>query len=69
MMKYQETIMAEVKELEIQQGLNAPLCVDIHCYICKRLVAMSNAEELYGEWYCNSCFVFPDWAGEWKIEL
>ena len=65
MIKYRKSIMIEVEELERQQELNASLCVDICCYICKRLVAMSNAEELYGKWYCNNCFVFPDWAAEW----
>jgi len=64
MIKHRESIMIEVEELEKQQELDAPLCFEVYCCSCNRTVMMSNAEELYGEWYCNSCFVFPEWAIE-----
>lgn len=32
-----------------------PLYVDVHCYQCRRLVALSNTTEHDGRKYCGQC--------------
>ena len=34
---------------------DAPLYIDVYCYSCKRLVAMSNTIEIDGRRYCYGC--------------
>ena len=35
---------------------NACLLVDVYCYGCKKLCAMSNTKELDGRRYCSVCY-------------
>jgi formylmethanofuran dehydrogenase subunit E len=32
-----------------------PLYIDVNCYDCKRLCALSNTREMEGRHYCGSC--------------
>jgi hypothetical protein len=32
---------------------DAPLYLDVHCYVCERLMALSNANQYDGRYYCN----------------
>ena len=34
---------------------DACLWVDIYCYICKKLMALSNAIQFDGRYYCHNC--------------
>jgi len=35
--------------------LDAVLHIDVYCYHCKKLCAMSNVTEIDGRYYCNNC--------------
>jgi hypothetical protein len=35
--------------------LDAPLHVDVYCYHCKKLCAMSNTTQIDGRYYCDNC--------------
>ncbi len=35
--------------------LDAPLYVDVYCYSCGKLVALSNAIQFDGRYYCSYC--------------
>ena len=34
---------------------DAPLHIDVYCYVCKRQVALSNTREIDGRRYCLTC--------------
>ncbi|KKL69096.1 hypothetical protein LCGC14_2118380 [marine sediment metagenome] len=37
---------------------DAPLYIDIICYSCRRLVALSNTIEMDGRSYCHRCMSY-----------
>ncbi len=37
------------------QERNACLLVDVYCYECKKLMALSNAKQYDGRYYCHHC--------------
>jgi len=40
---------------------SAILLIDVHCYDCQKLMALSNAIEDNGRYYCEKCLPFdPD---------
>jgi formylmethanofuran dehydrogenase subunit E len=42
-------------ELEMIPKRDAALYIDVYCYQCKRLIALSNAIQLDGRYYCQRC--------------
>lgn len=36
-------------------GKDLPLYIDVHCYDCKRLCALSNTREIDGRHHCGPC--------------
>ncbi len=53
---------------------HACLGVDVYCYECKKLCAMSNTKELDGRRYCEKCYdkktnIDPSCGGSYCPEL
>jgi hypothetical protein len=49
---------SKMKDVILKQ--DAPLYIDVICYDCKRLVALSNTNEFDGRRYCNRCLPYDN---------
>lgn len=58
--------MNNLSEVEITK-LNAPLYIDIYCWNCKKLCALSNTVECDGRRYCEKCNPQPSLEVLFKI--
>jgi len=50
--EYQESLLLKG---EVVLKKDVALYIDVYCYCCKRLVAMSNTVEIDGRRYCSKC--------------